>query len=392
MINNIDPNFTISKSTGIGTGKTRRKELKPSVNLSDSVQISTKAPCKKKRDSVTKKTSLKTEATPEKSNRRESAVQEKKSAKKDDKSDVLLKAIFGEEETPANHRFNRKQEIIQNLIDPGMKPERRAKLAKRLEKYPEAALSLIEEDGASYSKKKSGFIVTKRLGHYTHEGKTIHLANGTLSDFFHRHGGLAKIFRGGKSIFFAMTGIGVAVASPFLLPGVLAGLTTAIAAPIGLSAVPISWLISAGESDIPIHETAHALDYALGSRGKFKDMEVDERYKQSLERQHRLEDGVLNMPKPAPELDPATQPASVKSKEIMDCYLACKDWQNKEAQFLTEYAGTNPKEYFAECVKAYLNTDKRESDISRKDLIEKDPKMFSIVDNLFREINAGVYD
>ncbi|MCD4782278.1 MAG: hypothetical protein K8T10_00455 [Candidatus Eremiobacteraeota bacterium] len=392
MINRADRNFAISNTANISIRKAEQKGRKPSVNLSDSVQLSATGSGKIKGDSIGKKASSKTKTTSEKKNKTKTAVGTKTIVKKSNNSDGQTKAIFIEEETPKNPGLTRKRKIIENLIDPAMKPERREKLARKLEKYPETALRIIKDDGAGYSKKKSGFIVTKRLGYYTQEDKTIHLANGTLSDFFHRHKGLANALRGGKSILYAMAGIGAAVASPFVLPAMAAGITAAIVAPIGLSAVPLSWLVSAGESDIPIHETAHALDYALGSRGKFKDMKIDKRYKKSLKNQRRLEDGVLNMPKPAPKLDPAKQPASVKSKEIMDCYEDCKNWQNKDARFLTEYAGTNPKEYFAESVKAYLNTDKSESDICREDLIKKDPKMFSLVDNLFKEINAGVYN
>jgi len=395
MINRVDRNIA-DNTANIYIRKAGQKRQKPPVNLSDSVQLSAADSGKIKGDSIGKKASSETKTTSEKRNKTKTAVETKVDTKtvvkKNNNSGGQIKTIFMEEKTPKDPGLTSKRKIIDNLIDPAMKPERRAKLAERLVKYPEAALRIIKDDGASYSKKKSGFIITKRLGYYTHEGKTIHIANGTLSDFFHRHKVLANALRGGKSILYAMAGIGAAIASPFVLPAVAAGITAACAAPIGLAAVPLSWLVSAGESDIPIHETAHALDYALGKRGEFKDMKIDKRYKKSLERQRRIEDGVLNMPKPAPKLDPAKEPASVKSKEIMDCYEACKNWQNKDAHFLTEYAGTNPKEYFAESVKAYLNTDKSESDICREDLIKKDPEMFGFIDNLFKKINAGVYN
>ncbi len=44
---------------------------------------------------------------------------------------------------------------------------------------------------------------------------------------------------------------------------------------------------------------------------------------------------------------------------------------------ITDYAGTNPQEYFAESVEAYFGT------TARDELEKKDPKMFSYLENLF---------
>ena len=399
MINSVDRSFLISNTSNIGIRKTGKKEEKPLVTSSDSVQISSINTGKISDNSTEKKISSKTCPVAEKENNNtppvdaKTEVDSKEAAKKNKAAGNQVTTIFMDDGTSESRELTSKQKIINSLIDPGMKPERQEALKKRLEKYPEAALRLIQDDGASYSKKKSGFVVTKRLGYYTHEGKTIHLANGTLSDFAKNHKGIAKAFSGSKPALYAMAGVGIAAASPFVLPALAAGVVAACFAPLGLASVPVGLLVTAGTTDVPVHETGHALDYALGRRGKFKDMKIDDRFTQSLERQRRQDvyNGVLNMPKPVEKLNPENQPASVKSKEIMDCYEACKDWKNKDAQFLTDYAGTNPKEYFAECVKAYLNTDTEESDICREDLIKKDPKMYNFVDNLFKEINAGVY-
>ena len=50
--------------------------------------------------------------------------------------------------------------------------------------------------------------------------------------------------------------------------------------------------------------------------------------------------------------------------------------QDREG-LITEYAGTNPQEYFAESVEAYFRS------ASREELQQKDPKMYSYLENLF---------
>ncbi|MFP4498165.1 MAG: hypothetical protein ACLFQV_08135 [Vulcanimicrobiota bacterium] len=386
MVNSIFPGYGIANQiTGIKPAP--KQEEASALNLSDSVKLSfdkqSSPSVKKQRNSSHKE------------NRTDSInSKETSSASTDNKTSSRYQPapLFIEEQTQEFQNNSHKKKLIHSLIDPGMKPERLEKLAQRLEKYPEAALKLIKDDGASYSKKKSGFLITRRLGYYTHEGKSIHLANGTLSDFSRRHPGIAKMLSGSKPAVYALAAAGIAATAPFVLPGLAAGITAACVAPVGLASVPLSWLLGAGQSDVPVHETAHALDFALGRRGKFKNMKIDKRYIKMLEDRQRMQNaGTITMVK-KPDLDPSREPASVKSREIMDCYLACKDWQNKGAQFLTDYAGTNPKEYFAECVKAYLNPDKTESDICRQDLIQKDPSMYNFLDNLFKEINTGAYN
>lgn len=72
---------------------------------------------------------------------------------------------------------------------------------------------------------------------------------------------------------------------------------------------------------------------------------------------------------------------SFESAEIRAAYAAASG-------FINEYAASGLDEYFAECVRAYVEvSDDRSSwlPLTRKDLQTRDARMFSIIDSLFRD-------
>ncbi len=71
---------------------------------------------------------------------------------------------------------------------------------------------------------------------------------------------------------------------------------------------------------------------------------------------------------------------SFESTEIRDCFAHASG-------FVNHYAASSLDEYFAECVRAYVEVNDDHSSwlpLTRQDLLTRDPQMFSLIENLFR--------
>jgi len=262
-----------------------------------------------------------------------------------------------------------KRLIIDGMLDGAFSDRDREKIYCRLERFPENALKLIGDYGVTISSKPLP-VLSGDSGMYFPGSRKVMLAPGSNMDFFIEHPRLSAFLDSSKPLAL-MTGLGLALGTAFVFTALPAVVLAAGAA--GLAAAPVSYFVSnflreRSVKDPLVHETAHALDSALGALPGFKDMPIDSR---------------VTFPYKTDSI-----PFSMKSPEVIDCYLACKSGK-EGSTFVTSYAAKDPVEYFAEGVRAYLNTEKRGENAVRADLEQKDPGMFRLLDRLFGSISKG---
>lgn len=263
----------------------------------------------------------------------------------------------------AAERHNARRAIIDGMLDADFSGKKREKIYERLDRYPEGALKLMSDYGVRIQGTPLGIFSTDS-GMYYPGSKRIRLARGANVDYFIEHPRVSSFLESKKPLAM-MAGLGAVLTSALLFTGIGGALLAAGAATFALA--PFSYFIAnmvreRSVKDPLVHETAHALDSALGAMEKYKDLPPR-----------------VPFPYKTKEI-----PLSVKSPEIIDCYLACKEGK---ARFVTDYAGRDPVEYFAESVRAFLNTDSPGENVTRADLLQKDPKMCGIIERLLRDIS-----
>lgn len=274
-----------------------------------------------------------------------------------------------------------KSEIIESLIEEGTSDKKREKIHSRLKKYPEEALKLLQKNEITIVDKPLEFLNSDTAAGYHPELHTIHVGRGGYSDFFIDHPAMSSLFSGRLS-----TAVKAAVQCAFLASVVaFIGLPLSIALPIvgGLALTPLPVLAIKKVRDRSIgnpleHEAAHALDVSLGRSPSYRDRPLrPEVHTNPAIKPYQYEDGY--------------EPFSLKCQTVIDHFLACKSGR-AGSQFVTDYASTRPEEYFAECVRVYLNEKREGSDAGREDLLKKDPSMYAFVEKIFSDLRNGEFE
>jgi hypothetical protein len=73
---------------------------------------------------------------------------------------------------------------------------------------------------------------------------------------------------------------------------------------------------------------------------------------------------------------------SFENADVRDCFSSATG-------FVNEYAASGLDEYFAECLRAYVEVNDDHSSwlpLTRHDLLTRDPRMFTLIDRLFRNV------
>jgi hypothetical protein len=271
----------------------------------------------------------------------------------------------------------RKRALIEELMEDRIGEGKREKIQRRLGKYPEKALELMNLNGVTILDKPLS-LWDSVAGGYRPAQRDIQIGRGGYIDFFIDHPALSAIF-GGKYPPAVMGSIKIAaaaaVAAFIALPVSMAALATGGLALSPLSLILLSRMRSRSVKDPLEHEAAHALDLALGRAEKNRDMSI-------------CEDTTRDTAIPHYTYEKECIPFSLKSPEIAACYKSCKEGR---ATFVTDYAATLLEEYFAESVRAYVNVEKSGSDACREDLKKKDPAMYKFVERMFENIASEAY-
>ncbi|MGV8122755.1 MAG: hypothetical protein AB2L14_23585 [Candidatus Xenobiia bacterium LiM19] len=262
-----------------------------------------------------------------------------------------------------------KQMMIDGMLEGTIPEKDREKIYHRLERYPENALKMINDYGVKISGTPLP-ILSGDSGMYFPGSRKVRLARGSNVDYFIRHPRLSAFLDSSKPLAL-LAGLGAALGTALIFTALPASLLIAGAA--GFALTPFSYFTAnlLRERSIKnplVHETAHALDSALGAASDFSALPVDSR----VTFNYRTEN----------------IPFSMKSAGVIDCYLACKNGK-EGSRFVTDYAAKDPVEYFAESVRAYLNKDNPGENAERADLEQKDPGMFRLIEGLFRDISMG---
>jgi hypothetical protein len=274
-----------------------------------------------------------------------------------------------------------KRTIIDSLIEEGTSDRKREKIHRRLEKYPEEALKMLQNNEITIVNRPLKFLNSNTAAGYHPELHTIHIGRGGYSDFFIDHPAVSSLFSGrlSRAVKAAVQCAFVASVAAFI------GLPLSIAIPVigGLALTPLPVLAVKKIRDRSIgnpleHEVAHALDVSLGRSPSYRD--------------RPLSDELLSNPAIKPyRYEKGYEPFSLKCQTVIDNFLACKNGR-AGSQFVTDYASTRPEEYFAECVRVYLNEKREGSDAGREDLLKKDPTMYAFVEKLFSDLGNGEFD
>ncbi|GEM_PF-3407590 len=262
-----------------------------------------------------------------------------------------------------------KRIMIDGMLEGIVPAKDREKIYHRLERYPESALKMINDYGVKISGRPLP-LFSGDSGMYFPGSKKVSLARGSNVDYFIEHPRLSAFLDSSKPLVL-LAGLGVALGTALIFTALPAAVLVAGAA--GFSLAPLSYFASnfireRSIKDPLVHETAHALDSALGSAPAFKNLPVDSRVTFAYKTENI--------------------PFSMKSSDVIDCYLACKGGK-EGSRFVTDYAAKDPVEYFAENVRAYLNSDSPGENAKRADLEKKDPKMFRLLEGLFNDISRG---
>jgi hypothetical protein len=265
-----------------------------------------------------------------------------------------------------------KRAIIDSMLEGAMPEKERERIYRRLEGYPAQALELISDYGAKIADRPLG-LFSRDSGMYFPGSKKIMLARGATIDYFIDHPRISAFLESRKPLAI-IAGIGAALGAALAFTALPAALLAAGAG--GIALAPFSLMFSnlvreRSIKDPLTHETAHALDAALGARERCRDLPVD----------------------PRVSFDYTTKdiPFSMKSPEVIECFLACREGK-EGSRFVTEYAAKDPIEYFAESMRAYVNVDRVGENAQRSDLLKKDPSMCRIIEKLLGEISGGSHD
>lgn len=252
----------------------------------------------------------------------------------------------------------RKTGLIDSLLE-GPHPEKRALIHERLRKYPEAALRLLSRSGVKIRNKPLPLL--NRLGaagFFTFGSNDIQVTRGTLHTFFNDHPLLSKL-SDWRAVYPLAAG-GAVVAGGLGLAPAIPAVALAGAALLAISAY--------GSGDTLEHEAAHALDFNLGRSERYRETPC---FPEEITRH---------------EAPPAENAAfSLKSRDVVECYQACREGR-KGHRLITQYAGTDVMEYFAESVKAFLADPSSGSEVNRDDLLRKDPAMYGVLERLFQDL------
>lgn len=279
------------------------------------------------------------------------------------------------------HSLSDKRAIIDSLTESAMSAAKKEKIIRRLSKYPYSALQMLKQNNVKILDKpldflgNAGGIITRRKTTTEPAPSSdkkaidseitmdIKLKKGALFDIFIEHPLLSSVFKGKRSLILSS---GVLIGTLLLFNPITDAVL--LAATLGSMSIALTGQLRINSALDPLeHEAAHALDLSIGASERYRDTPLDERVK--------CEDK---------NKDLAEVPFSYKSGKLLDCFLDCEAGRSGH-QFITEYAAQSPMEYFAESVKAYINTERSGSDVSRQDLMKRDPEMYSIIDNLFKE-------
>lgn len=254
-----------------------------------------------------------------------------------------------------------KHAIIDAMLEEGVADSQRSKIRRRLSKFPEKILTLLRMGGMTVRERPLNFLIPRDAGSFHADRGEIRIQRGGLVDFFIHHRSLSSALQGYRSV-----GVCTALLAIGLLCGAVDG-TVALAGFVGgaFSLLFLGKLRNASASDPLEHEAAHALDFIVGRTGQFKEMPVDKRVAGA----HAW----------------ASLPFSLKSRELLDCYQDCLE-KREGSRFITKYARGTPMEYFAESVKAYLNSEEGGSDVNRRGLVRSDRHMHRLIERLFQDI------
>lgn len=268
-----------------------------------------------------------------------------------------------------------KGEIIDGFLNDSMGEGQREKIHRRLEKFPAAALELLEKNHLKISDRPLD-LGDSDIGRYDSSKDTVRIGRGCYVDYFIDHPGVSSFFAGkyppavkaGTQFAFVASAIALFTLPLSLSLAVVGGLTLA-----PLSMVLLSKIRDRSVKDPLEHEVAHALDVALGRSMSQEGICDAIKSDPSLKHYNHLDENV---------------PFSLKCPEVADLYRKCRDG---ESSFVTLYAGNRVEEYFAESLRAYLNRTRLGNDASREDLLRKDPAMHGFIERLLADIDSGKY-
>jgi hypothetical protein len=270
----------------------------------------------------------------------------------------------------------RKRSLIEQLMEDKIGEGKREKIQRRLQKYPEKALELLCSNDVKVLDKPLS-LLDSLAGGYRPAQRDIQIGRGAYIDFFIDHPRLSSLFAGQypPAVMGSVKVAAIAAAAAFIaLPVSLAAIATGGIALSPLALILLSKVRSRSVKDPLEHETAHALDLALGRAAKNR---------------VPISHSVASDPSiPHYTYEKDCTPFSLKSPEIAECYKACKEGK---AKFVTEYAAGLIEEYFAESVRAYLNVEETGSDKCREDLRKKDPAICGFIEKMFDQISSGAY-
>lgn len=326
-----------------------------------------------------------------------------------------LACIFSEAH---NDSITNKNQLIESMIDDSFSRSNRNDIIKRLGKFPERAIEILYQDKMKIHKAEISPEVFEALkkqnilvgGGYISQTHDVLLPPTHLGKFFEKFPRLSSMLEKPFLTIPAMLSTNLLILAS---TGILVGLSTTVAAPIvglagglaGMGGIFISEkfkkINSHNKMSAPEHEFAHALDFALGDNDNIVNMKTDENNPKKLPMvglvvsthntaKYKLENNENSTIPLKPTIvfldDTGDRiPLSLKSEEILANYVDCLS-KKEGAEFITPYAATTPMEYFAESVKAYVNTEKKNNKVTRKDLQEKDISMYNYLEKLFNNL------